>query len=609
MSRPIIQLYKRVFRVSFFGFFTISFLSACLKSDIEIKPEDDGTPSTTVVKLNKNVIGLRDLANACIKADSIAVFNFEYNDDGSVLYWLTLKKGGDIELYSEIVSEEFFVPELSMVRMENEFYWTINGEILTDSDGNRVSVTDLKKPLSFVLRGDSILCRIKRTTLREYPATRAGFLAKDIAYDYDSDNKSFIFRLSSGFSFSLPTITAFRLLELEVPNRSFYKDVFLDAGIVLTSRKSLAAATYLGLSLEGISLPYSNPSEEDKALQTAIISGEPDDLNGRLLYPDGQPRYRLLFVNGGTPTSHGVYLGLSGVENMRDFVENGGSYVGTCAGAMLAAKGYDDYPEYRYFLSIWPGIMIQSRVVNVRLGMTIEKDSPLLEYYDFGGDNYVAGIRHNNGGVPLDLLPGTEVLARYDYPQKSILHNQPSILAYKKSAKSGRIIMEGSHPEEVLDGERRDLTAAMMLYAIDGVGVTTLKGYLKNGEERVMNKKSTDNKPDYTCIGDLQTHHFATYIPSEAKNVRVELKSSSDCDLALMMSQDSYAFSDIAEYRSSFPGANQTLSFSSIREGLWFIGVQCLTTVTVKETDYGQEYSGKTEVLNGIPYKISISWE
>ena len=76
-----------------------------------------------------------------------------------------------------------------------------------------------------------------------------------------------------------------------------------------------------------------------------------------------------------------------------------------------------------------------------------------------------------------------------------------------------------------------------------------------------------------------------------------------------MKSQDSYAFSDIAEYRSSFPGANQTLSFSSIREGLWFIGVQCLTTVTVKETDYGQEYSGKTEVLNGIPYKISISWE
>lgn len=587
----------------------VSAFYACSSSAIELKPEDDGTPSTTVVKLNKNVNGLRDLANACIQSDSIAVFNFEYNDDGSVLYWLSLKEGGDIELYSEIVSDEFLVPELSMVRVGDEFYWTVNGEILTDSKGRRVSVTDLSKPISFILRGDSICCRIKRTTVREYPATRADYLAKDVAYDYDSDNKSFIFRLSSGFSLSLPTISAFRLLELEVPNRSFYKDVFLDAGIVLTSRKSLAAATYLGLSLEGISLPYSNPSEEDKALQTAIISGEPDDLNGRLLFPDGQPRYRLLFVNGGTPTSHGVYLGLKGVGNMRAFVENGGSYVGTCAGAMLAANGYDDIPNYRYFLSVWPGIMLQSKVMSTRLGMFIEEDSPLLRYFDFGGDYYVADIFHNNGGVPLELLPGTEVLARYDKPNKSIIHNQPSILAYKKTAKSGRVIMEGSHPEEVADGERRDLTAAMMLYAIDGVGVTTLKGVLKNGEKRVMNKKSSDNNPAYTRIGDLQTHHFAAYIPSDAKNVRVTVSGSGKCDLALMMNQGTYAYSDVAEYQSAVPGTEQLLSFPSLREGLWFIAVQCLTTVTITDTSYGQEYGGNLEVLNGIPYQIMISWE
>ena len=176
-------------RVFFVGILVLFLASACLSSAIDIKPEDDGTPSTTVVKLNKNVNGLRDLANACIQLDSIAVFSFEYNDDGSVLYWLSLKEGGDIELYSEIVSEEFLVPELSMVRVENEFYWTVNGEILTDSKGRRVSVTDLSKPLSFVLHGDSICCRIKRTTVREYPATRADYLAKDVAYDYDSDNK------------------------------------------------------------------------------------------------------------------------------------------------------------------------------------------------------------------------------------------------------------------------------------------------------------------------------------------------------------------------------------------------------------------------------------
>ncbi len=609
MNASHLHFFRAQVRILFLGVLTVSVLSACLSIDVDEKPEDDGTPSTTVVKLNKNVVGLRGLANACMKADSIAVFNIEYNDDGSVLYWLSMKAGGDLELYSEIVSDEFQVPELSMKPEGNRFYWTINGIYLTEKNDSRICVTDQTKPISFISRNNSIVCRVNKTTVGEYPVTKAGYLAKDVAFDFDVDNSSFCFRLSSGFTSSLPTISTFHLLEEKVLNRSFYKDVFLDAGIVLTSRKSLAAASYLGLSLEGISLPYSKFTAEDRALQTAIITGEPVDLNGRLLYPDGQPRYRLLFVNGGTSTSHGTTLGVEGVRNMRSFVENGGSYVGTCAGAFLASNGYDDKANYMYYISAWPGISMHTRLQNTRFGMFIEENSPLLQYYDFGGDHYVDSIRHNNGAYPMDYPAGTEVLARYDYPKKESVHMQPSIWAYKKNAKSGRVIMEGSHPEEVKDGERRDLTAAMMLYAMDGVGVATLKGYLKNGEERVMNKKSTDNKPEYTCIGDLQTHHFAAYIPSGAKNIRVELKSSGNCDLALMMSRDSFAFSDVAEYRSSVPGANQTLSFHSIREGLWFIGVQCLTTVTVMETEYGQEYKGKTEVLNGIPYCISISWE
>ena len=139
--------------------------------------------------------------------------------------------------------------------------------------------------------------------------------------------------------------------------------------------------------------------------------------------------------------------------------------------------------------------------------------------------------------------------------------------------------------------------------------MASLKGFLKNGVKRLMDKTTEDKNPAYTRIGDLQTHHFAAYIPPGAKNIRVELSCPSDCDLALMMNQQTYAFYDAAEYCSSVPGAHQSLSFQTIKEGFWFIGVKCLTTVTVKETDYGQEYCGKTEVLNGVPYTISISWE
>ena len=290
-------------------------------------------------------------------------------------------------------------------------------------------------------------------------------------------------------------------------------------------------------------------------------------------------------------------------------MENGGCYVGTCAGAFLASNGYDGKANYTYYLSVWPGMMEHTGLNDTYTGMFIEQDSPLLNYYNFGRDYYVDSIRHNAGGFPVDIPAGTEVLARYDYPEKARVHKQPSIWAYKKSLHSGRIVQEGSHPEEVYEGEGRDLTASMLLYALEGRGIVSLKGFLNNGIVRDMNKKTEENDPDYTRIGDFQTHHFASYIPPEAKNILVKVNSNSDCDLVLMMSQESYAFSDIAEIVSSDSGANQSLEFPYIREGLWYIAVKCLTTVTSEEAEYGQSYLGNTEVLNGIPYQISITWE
>ena len=143
----------------------------------------------------------------------------------------------------------------------------------------------------------------------------------------------------------------------------------------------------------------------------------------------------------------------------------------------------------------------------------------------------------------------------------------------------------GSHPEEVWSGERRELTAAMIQYAMDGCGDVTLKGFLRNGVSRSMIKYTSDNDPDFTRIGDLQTHHFASYIPSDARNIVVEVNSIINCDLSLMMSQDSFAFSDTAEYMASQSGAKQRLTFSTVREGLWYFAVQCLTTVKVVQTD------------------------
>lgn len=120
MIRSILLFNKRVFRVSFFGILLLSLISACL--DRVPDPLKEGTPFDAVLKLNKNIDGLRNLAFACSGTDSIALFSIKYYDDGSVGYLLGMKEGRSVELYSEIVSDLIRVPELSMVQSKGVFF-------------------------------------------------------------------------------------------------------------------------------------------------------------------------------------------------------------------------------------------------------------------------------------------------------------------------------------------------------------------------------------------------------------------------------------------------------------------------------------------------------
>lgn len=420
-------------------------------------------------------------------------------------------------------------------------------------------------------------------------------------YDLISDEN-----LESQWSFDdYPASVQDPLVRNDVPLQGFYKDVFMDAGVYLTTRNTLAAAKYLGLSLESVSCT----DVSDTLWQNTVISGDSNDTNGRLLYPDGQPRYRLLFVCGGSSRSHGQSLRSSGRKNMRDFVLRGGSYVGTCAGGFFATTGYDSTPNYQYYLGIWPGMMTHTGLVGTKTGLTISHSSPLLGYYDYGGDNYVADVRHNKGGYAALWPDGTELLAQFHCPEYESVHGKPAAWAYKHNNGCGRVIMEGSHPEEVASGERRDFTAAMLRYALDGLGVTKIKGVLKKDEPWVMNKRTIEADPLHTMIGDLQYHHFAVMIPDSVKNVVVSLQSNSDCDFQLSMCYDSFAYSDVADFITDTHGANKSLFFPVIKPGLWYVAVHCLTTVDSIDVPLGQEYSGRIDVLNGVPYSVSVSWE
>ncbi len=428
---------------------------------------------------------------------------------------------------------------------------------------------------------------------------------------------------------------------LNAQNRysGYYKDIFMDSGIELNTYSSIPAVDFLGLTMERFTSldkktyddednPYSwttGGSAYDKQLQHDTFVGSSMDENGVLLYPDGAPRFRLVYLNGGQSTNHGRSLGPEGVANYKKFYDAGGSFVGTCAGSIMPSKGRwlkagpKDYPEY---FGAWPGYITGTGLNVSATGLYVEENCPLLKYYDFGGDMYIDSVRHNGGCYmhEEEYPEGTEILFRYDgykqyetkYPVKPNIDKKVNAWAYKASGNTGRLVVTGSHPERMMSGERLQMFAAMMRYALDGNGDPVLKGELANGEAREMVKGTKDNDPAFTKIGDKQYHHFVVNVPEGVKSLRIDLKSvkgNKDYDMFLFAADGKFAFNDVAEYGNMTHGFDKYLVIDNPKAGQLYISVYCNTTVTALENERGQQYIGRTDVLNGVPYKLKVDFE
>ena len=410
----------------------------------------------------------------------------------------------------------------------------------------------------------------------------------------------------------------------------YYKDVFMDSGIHMIDRSDLPATRFLGLSMETfIAAPY-YPSEltiMDTIIQKELMCGNPWDDNGILLYPDGEPRFRMIYMNGGLATRHGNSLTQKGRDNIRKFIENGGSYVGSCAGMFLASNGvYEEGKEYapnKSYLSIWPGTTHHTELNDSYSSVRLSEDSPLLKYYDFGGDLMIDSLRHSNGGYAYygegGIIPeGTEPLLRFVYDTVSVdaktrhIHDQVCTWAYKKNEESGRVVITGSHPEGVTAGERLELMAAMMQYAMDGNGIEKIKGELVPGELREMKKSTADSDPLYTKIGDLQYHHFKVNVPANAKRLVISLKGydkKDGFDLSLCAKAGEFAFHHNTDIKDVSQGCLKDLIIDVPQAGEWYISVRCENTVETRNGRYGTEYIKGREVLNGVPYSIKVELE
>lgn len=393
----------------------------------------------------------------------------------------------------------------------------------------------------------------------------------------------------------------------DVLEEGFYKDALMDGGTYLTSRKRLPACEAYNISLEYFNAEADTPG--DSLFQIQKFVGDEMDHNGFLLYPDGKPRFKMFYSCGGKSTYHGRCLGDAGRNAVRNFFMAGGSYQGSCAGMFLASQGKGGVGSTLTFYGIWPGLTVSSGLSKSATGMFIEEDSPLLKYFDFGGDHYVDSVRHNGGGYAEAMVYGSIPLARYDKPGYK-MHNEVCVWGWKKNARQGRIVLCGSHPEEVEDGERRELMGAMMMYAMDGRGCAVLKKQLAKGETFTADKDSRDNDPLHAKIGDGQCHHFAVVIPNSAKNIEFRLEYEGDYDIHLLAKKGTFAFESVADHKDLTSANRKALSFDKLESGVWYI---CVDNESRPVNEVGPNgnihYTGKTELLNGIAYKLSVVWE
>ena len=404
----------------------------------------------------------------------------------------------------------------------------------------------------------------------------------------------------------------------------FYKDIFMDSGIMLTSRTDLPVTEYLNLSMEAFvstkhsyTLPYQFTAT-DTLRQRELIAGSPIDENGILLYPDGAPRFRMVYMNGGRAGSHGKSLEDGGRQAYRNFVKAGGSYLGSCAGAFVASlgsRGADGkISNTKTYLGLWPGHTMSTKLEKSYTAVDIVPDGPLTRYFDFDGRMHIDSVRHNGGCFPyMEGAPaGTEVLATFSTKGRELerdIDGAPVIWAWKGSPAVGRVLLCGSHPEGAYDAENLSLMAAMVRYALDGNGEPALKAVLQAGEVREMNDRS---QPAFAPVGDRQYHHFCIDVPKGVKTMTIDLKgyvNKDDFDLHLFVSRNGFAYREDATW--GFVGANvdKSLEITNPKPGKYYISVFCATTVTATMGKYGVEYSGRTDVLNGVPYQIQVNFK
>lgn len=458
----------------------------------------------------------------------------------------------------------------------------------------------------------------------------------------------------------------------DVKARGYYKSLFVDAGYGLSQYYTTSHLPWIPALSMSADYEYFDGRETDSVATTTkqreILITSDADANGVLLYPDNSPRFRMVYVNGGSSEEHGETLEIEGCERFHQFFHNGGSYVGTCAGSFMATTWYttnsggNTYSRYNnpalsnhnHTFGIWPGTIRHTRMpvsVNSKTGYrsiyTAMKAK--CSFAGFSEGDTIELVRHHGGSFLNNHdknknIEGAEELFSYQYTEQvqsdasttdgysaedhsyteanltlPLFNSSPSttgeycpkvnytsIWAYKKpDGTTGRAVLCGSHPESEKSGKKLNLMKGMVSYALEGTGNPKVKQNIAIGD--VVTMDASDTK-----IGDRQYHHFTFDVPSEG-GVKVSLNGigGTDANLYLALKRGDFAWMSDADYVLCTSGNHKTFKIKSIPEGKWYLSVYCASTVIAYDASEGSsihyfEYFDPNSVLNGVPYTILI---
>ena len=184
----------------------------------------------------------------------------------------------------------------------------------------------------------------------------------------------------------------------------------------------------------------------------AEVDTAQDVINGALVNLDGTSKYAVVYFMGGSGTAYNSGLGVDGKAAIQAFVDAGGGYVGSCAGAFYGSDNYTD---------LWAGDANPDASI-LRVDYVLDTGHAL----NSGMGEVLEDVQFYGGCWLEEGVANTDYVAEYDTTDTGLNGHPSMTFSYYGD---GPVLLSGGHPEEGLGVGDLDYFKQMFIYVV-GLG-------------------------------------------------------------------------------------------------------------------------------------------